>query len=156
MELEKDYQLQFLDVNAKREGNTLKTSVYRKPPHTGRLLDYDSYHSDCHKRSVIRTLWNTADKVCSTVESKKAERKHILQIFRRTIRNWTKTRRTNTPEQRPYMTLRVTIPYIKGASEVTARVLRDNGVQVAHKPLNTLRRNPTKVKNTKEHTRFTT
>ncbi|XP_076061229.1 uncharacterized protein LOC143037010 [Oratosquilla oratoria] len=118
IELEKDYQLPFLDVNVKREGDTLRTSVYR----------------------------NRADKVCSTVESKKAERKHLLQVFRnngypsRTIRKWTKTRRTNTPEQRPHTTPRVTIPYIKGASEVTARVLRDNGVQVAHKPLNTFSR----------------
>ncbi|XP_076068418.1 uncharacterized protein LOC143040861 [Oratosquilla oratoria] len=62
IELQKDYQLPFLDVNVKREGYTLRTSVYRKPTQTDRLLDYDSYLPDCYKRSVIRTLWNRADK----------------------------------------------------------------------------------------------
>ncbi|XP_076065025.1 uncharacterized protein LOC143039058 [Oratosquilla oratoria] len=81
IELEKDDQLPFLDVNVNRNGNTLKTSVYRKPTHTDRLLDHDSYHPDCHKRSVIRILWNRADKVCSTVESIKAERNHLLQVL---------------------------------------------------------------------------
>ncbi|XP_076057341.1 uncharacterized protein LOC143034882 [Oratosquilla oratoria] len=149
IELEID-QLPFLGVYVKCEGDTPRTSVYRKPKHTDRLLDYDSYYPDRHQRSVIRTLWNRVGKVCSTVESKNAEKKHILQVFRnngypsRIIRKWTKTRRTDTPEQRPHTTLRATIPYIKGASEVTARVLRDNGVQVEHKTLNTLQRNLTK------------
>ncbi|XP_076065264.1 uncharacterized protein LOC143039276 [Oratosquilla oratoria] len=99
-----------LNVSVKREGDTLSTSVYRKPTHTDRLLDLDSYHPDCHKKNVTRTLWNKTDKVCSSVESKKTERKHLLQVFRnngypsRTIRKWTKARRTDTPEQRPHMT----------------------------------------------------
>ncbi|XP_076043627.1 uncharacterized protein LOC143026742 [Oratosquilla oratoria] len=92
--------------------------------HINRLLDFDNYHPDRHKRSVIRTLWKRADKVCFSVESMKAERKHLLQVLQnngypsRTIRKWTKARRTDTPEQRPHMTPRVTIPYIKGTSKV--------------------------------------
>ncbi|XP_076039447.1 uncharacterized protein LOC143024519 [Oratosquilla oratoria] len=112
MEQKKAFQLPFLDSCVKREGDTLSTSVYRRPTHTDRL----------------------ADKVCSSVESKKAERKHLSQVFRNngypssTIRKWTQARPTDTQEQRPHITPRVTIPYIKGASEVTARVLRDKGI----------------------------
>ncbi|XP_076028476.1 uncharacterized protein LOC143017574 [Oratosquilla oratoria] len=126
MELEKDSKLPFLDVCVKRKGDTLSTSVYKKPTHTDRLLDFDSYHPDCQKMYVFRNNGYP----------------------NKTIRKWTKARLTDTPEQRPHITSRVTIPYIKGASEVTAIVLRDNGVQVAHKPLNTLHRNLTKVKYT--------
>ncbi|XP_076056278.1 uncharacterized protein LOC143034225 [Oratosquilla oratoria] len=132
IELEKDDQLPFLDVNVKHEGDTLRTNVYRKSTHTDRVLDCDSHRPDCHKMSVIKTLWNRADKVRSAVESKKAERNHLLQVFR--------------DNGYPNRTIR--------ASEVTARVLRDNGVQVTHKPLNTLHRNLTKVKDTEEHTQL--
>ncbi|XP_076028426.1 uncharacterized protein LOC143017522 [Oratosquilla oratoria] len=67
MELEVNVVLPLLDILVSR-GDNLETSLYRKPTHTGRLLDYDSYHPDYHKRSLIRTLWNRADKICSTTD----------------------------------------------------------------------------------------
>jgi hypothetical protein len=60
MEEEKDNCLPFLDVMVTRADNHLKTSVYRKQTHTDRLLDFQSSHPLCHKKSAIKTLWNRA------------------------------------------------------------------------------------------------
>ncbi|XP_076069419.1 uncharacterized protein LOC143041435 [Oratosquilla oratoria] len=121
MELEVNGVLPFLDILVSREGDHLETSIYRKPTYTDRLLGYDSYHKDCHKRSPIRTLWNRADKICSTTDAVRAEKRHLRDVFRangypnRTTREWTRTRRTET--QYPHTGHRVIIPYIKGVSE---------------------------------------
>ncbi|XP_076065038.1 uncharacterized protein LOC143039071 [Oratosquilla oratoria] len=92
------------------------------------------------------------DKICFTTEAVRAEKRHLRDVFRSncypswTVGKWTRTRRTGT--QSPHTGHRVTIPYINGASEVTARTLRDRNIQVVHKPRNTLHHNLTRVKDT--------
>ncbi|XP_076059531.1 thrombospondin type-1 domain-containing protein 7B-like [Oratosquilla oratoria] len=91
-------------------------------------------------------------KICSTADAVSAEKRYLRDVFRTngypgwTIWKWTRTRRTET--QSPHTGHRVTIPYIKDASEVTARVLRDKNIQVAHKPRNA-QHHLTRVKDTK-------
>ena len=151
MEREVDGQLPFLDVLVSRVGNSVSTKVYRKGTHTDRLLDFNSYHPLSHKRSVVRTLWTRAEKVCSTAAHLKEERGYLRKVFHdngyphRLIRRWTAPRKNNlsSPLQ---VVKRVTVPYVKGASEATERILRKNGVSVAHKPKNTLHGALTKVK----------
>ncbi|XP_076036098.1 uncharacterized protein LOC143022047 [Oratosquilla oratoria] len=95
MEKEVEGKLPFLDALVTHNGHSLSTSVSRKSMHTDRLLDYESNHPACHKRSVVKT---------------------------------------------------VTILYVKGASEITARLLRRHSVNAAHKSCNTLHGALTKVK----------
>ncbi|XP_076030820.1 uncharacterized protein LOC143019000 [Oratosquilla oratoria] len=127
MKLEFNRVLPFLGNLVSREGDHLKTSVYRNPTHRDRLLDHDSYHTDCHKRSLIRTFWNRANKICSTTDVVRAEKRHLRNVFRdngypnRTVWKWTRTRRSGT--QSPNRGHRVTIPYIKGASEEGSGIL---------------------------------
>ena len=108
------------------------------------------------KKSVIRKLWKREEEVCSTADAVKLEKRYLTRVFRdngypcRTIRKWTKSQHTHTHEDRPHTNRRITLPYIKGASEVAARVLKDNGVQVAHKPCNTLHGVLTRVKDKEE------
>ena len=63
-EKEVNSTLSFLDVTVTRKPDgSLITSVYRKPPHTGRHLPFDSHHPLSQKLSISRTLFNRADNV---------------------------------------------------------------------------------------------
>ena len=64
-----------------RAGNTLQTSVYRKPTSTDRLLDNSSYHPASHKSATIKTLVKRAHVVCSSSEDLKTELQHLNEIF---------------------------------------------------------------------------
>ena len=59
--------LPFLDTLNKPTPNSIESTVYRKPTHTYRYLDYNSYHSISAKLSVIHTLIHKAKQVCSIV-----------------------------------------------------------------------------------------
>ncbi|XP_076047348.1 uncharacterized protein LOC143028875 [Oratosquilla oratoria] len=152
MEKEKNGRLPFLDVMVTRVGSTLTTGVHRKATHTDRLLDYDSCHPVEHKRSMVKTLWSIPKKVCSTSESIRKEKSHLRKVFRdngyprSVVTKWTKAQENNRESERNRNTSRTTIPYVKGASEVTARLLRKHGVKAPHKPMNTLYGALTKAK----------
>ena len=47
------------------ETGTFKFRVFRKASNTGRLLDYESYSPDIHKRNVVKSLVQRALKICS-------------------------------------------------------------------------------------------
>ena len=61
----------------RRENSKLRTSVYRKPVHTDRLLDQCSYHPTCHKATSVRTLTRRAHLVCDSRNSLSRETKHL-------------------------------------------------------------------------------
>ena len=60
IEHEKDGQLAFLDtlVSVSRNNGSISTTVYRKPTHTDRYLDFSSHHDEKHKISAAKTLIN--------------------------------------------------------------------------------------------------
>ena len=49
-----------------RVDKQVHVSVYRKPNHMDRYLDYNSHHPIQHKRSVVNTLFDRATKIPST------------------------------------------------------------------------------------------
>ena len=66
VEHESNGHLSFLDVNLKRRSDgTIETSVYRKPTWNGQYTHYLSFAPIQHKRSLIRTLFSRAYKICS-------------------------------------------------------------------------------------------
>ena len=56
VEKEQDASIPFLDVKLSRINNRIITSVYRKPTHSNRYLDFYSHHCIHNKISVIKTL----------------------------------------------------------------------------------------------------
>ena len=66
LEMEEDHSLPCLDVLLHHQPDgSIQTSVYRKPTHTDRYLDFSSHHPLEHKRSVVKTLFSRADALTS-------------------------------------------------------------------------------------------
>ena len=59
-EIEENRKLPFLDCLVSRVNKKLRTTVYRKPTHTDRLLDQSSYNPTSHKATTIKTLTRRA------------------------------------------------------------------------------------------------
>jgi hypothetical protein len=152
-ETETNNSLPFLDCLITRSDGVLTTSVYRKPTNTDRLLDFSSYHPLSHKASTVKTLFDRADRLCNTRLAKKSEHRALNRQFsingyapsfvKRILNRKPLVRPTDPQIERPTI---VSIPYVKNTSEQVARILRPFNIQVAHKPLKTLRSLLMKVK----------
>ncbi len=131
----------------REESGRLATNVYRKPTATERILAPESNHPIGHKISFTRTLWDRVEAHCNSETAKHKERKHLYNVFqlngypRNVVRQYVKRRSANpttadtSQDDRPSLR---SIPYIKGVSEGTARILSRYGIQVGHKPCGTL------------------
>jgi len=64
------------------EHNQLATKVYRKPTHTGKYLHFRSDYPLAHKRAVLYTLLQRADKFCDQ-ESERQEEIYLGRSTRR-------------------------------------------------------------------------
>ena len=73
--------LPFLDTLTKLTPNSIESTIYRKPTHTDRYLDYKSSHIISAKLSVIHTLIHRAKQVCSTPESLAKEMDHLHKVL---------------------------------------------------------------------------
>ena len=130
-EIEENGKLPFLDCLVSRDTNELRTTVYRKPTHTGRLLDESFYNPTSHKATTIKPLTRRAQLVCDTPDSLRVDNRYLERVFhknnyntdfiRRDICRPTEADDTNR-NSAPVTT--VTIPYIKGTSETISRILQ--------------------------------
>jgi len=68
-EVEENGKIPFLDCLVTRDNDKLRTTIYRKPTHTERLLDQSSYNPTSHKATTIRTLTRRAQLVCDSPDS---------------------------------------------------------------------------------------
>ena len=68
-EIEEDGKFPFLDCLVSHDNNELRTTVYRKPTDTDRLLDESSYIPTSHKATTIKTLTRRAQLACDTTDS---------------------------------------------------------------------------------------
>ena len=74
-------RLPLLDTLTKPTPNSIESTVYRKPTHTDRYLDYKSNHPISAKLSVIHTLVHRAKQVCSTPEFLVREMDHLHKVL---------------------------------------------------------------------------
>ena len=149
-ETEKDGSLPFLDVLLSHESDgSIRSTVYRKPTHTDRYLNFSSHHPLAHKKSAITSLFSRATSLTSTPLDLPKEHKHITRALRNNgyptrfiERSATHTQASTTSdeptieEQKPRAT--VTIPYIQDLSEPIKRILERLKVKVRLRPNKTL------------------
>ena len=156
-EIEENGKIPFLDCLVTRDNNKLRTTIYRKPTHTDRLLDQSSYNPTSHKATTIRTLTRRAQLVCDSPDSLTDENKYLDNVFNKNNYNRDFVRHNTYRNSEPNATntnatpvTTATIPYIKGTSETIARILQPYNIRVAHKPITTLRQLLTNVKDKDE------
>ena len=138
-EVEQGNRLSFLDTTTTRVRGRIQVSVYRKPTHTDKYLDYNSHHPSQHKRSVVNTLLHRAQKIPSTNVERSRERKHVIKVlgdnnyplsFIRSCKAYhTSSRRdpiTNASSSASASSVSpfVVLPYVRGVSDKLSRVLR--------------------------------
>ena len=146
VEIEKDRSLPFLDVQITRNANnTLRTTIYQKPTHTNRYLQFDSHHPRHHKIAVAKSLFNRVDTHISNVTDKHIQRGEIKEVltlngFPTKFSRYKKACKHTSPDSQHSFSAFTTLPYIQGVSDKIQRVLNSVGVKVALKPLLTIGR----------------
>ena len=117
-------------------------SVYRKPTHTDRYLDFNSHHPMCHKRSVVSTLLRRAQNIPSTQKGKREEKRRVKALLRdnnypTSFINSCKRSLSKPPTDQPSNGF-VVLPYVQSISERIGRILRKQQIKVAFKPFRTV------------------
>ena len=145
----------FLDsLNKIRDDGSIDITVYRKKTHSDRYLSFESHHDPQHKASVVHTLYKRAESHPNTDQEKEKEQQLVFEALR--MNNYpkpfiTKYRRVgdnrrndqDTPQEvKGYAVL----PYVKGVTERVRRVLSQQNIKVATKPVNTIRQIVSKPK----------
>ena len=83
VEIEKEGTLPFLDTLLRRKGDgTLDFTVYRKPPHTDRYLDFQSQTPPHVKRGLVRCLFDRARNVTSSQDNLQKEERHLANFLK--------------------------------------------------------------------------
>jgi len=75
-EIEENGKIPFLYCLVTRDNNEVRTTIYRKPTPTDRLLDQSSYNPTSHKATTIRTLTRRAQLVCDSPDNFTVEIKY--------------------------------------------------------------------------------
>ena len=71
----------FLDTFPKPQGEGIAVSIYRKPTHRDRYLDFNSSHPISAKRAVVRALMDRAENVCSDPDILAKEMEHLNRVL---------------------------------------------------------------------------
>jgi hypothetical protein len=141
VEKEENSSIPFLDLFITRnDDGHLQFSVHRKPTHTGKYLNYNSYNPSNHKASVASTLFTRAKQICEG-EKKREEEKIIIDELKmndypmKLIKQcYKRANRTSNQQPAAKNNTFISAPYIKGASERIGRILKRHDIQLAHKP----------------------
>ena len=135
-EMKEDGSMPFLDILiTQAEDGSLKTSVFRKQPHTDLYLQWDNHHNIPSKYSVVGTLYHRANTICSDPTLLHEEEEHLFKALRKCKYpiwainraklksqnpNRTKQRRINNqkgPSNTNNQNLYMVVPYHQGLSE---------------------------------------
>ena len=141
-EIENDGVLAFLDVKLTREStDCLDYTVYRKPTHTDRCLNFRSDRPLQHKKAVIKTLLCRAKLLTSNEANYQEEMDRIQLALKNngyppalTARSQISTNTHKMVENRSS----VVLPYYRGLSEKLQSCLRDHKFKSFFKPMRTI------------------
>ena len=141
MEVEEDNHIPFLDVLiTKRNDGTLGHQVYRKKTHTDRYLHVDSHHLPSQKIGVINTLVTRAIRI-SDEDHLEQELDHLSNVFQMNGYNKNqitkvihKARKKSRKQNKNIDGTKIVLPYIKGTTDVIAKILRRKDMRVTFSP----------------------
>ena len=142
----------FNHFNMRLDSGLLDFSVFRKPTHTDKYLNFNSYHPLEHKNSVIRSLINRANVICDPqhVNEELSYVNNILKLngYNNNIIDKISNQIEHPPinDNEPNDFKYISAPYIRGTSERTARILKKHKIKLAHKPTRSLKSELTHVK----------
>ena len=138
-EIENDGVMAFLDVKLTRESTGyLDYTVYSKPTHIDRYLNFRSDHPLQHKKAVIKTLL-CREKLLTSNETNYQEGMDRIQLANGyppalTARSQNSTNTKKMVENRCL----VVLPYYRGLSEKLQRCLRNHNIKSFFKPMRTI------------------
>ena len=155
MEKEENSIINYLDLKLTRNNNgTLSFSIYRKPTHTEKYLDFQSNHPLEHKNSVVQSLMYRAFNLCDS-DFREQEVNHVSDILenngypRGIIKKFEEKTRRKFNRNGSYREINegteaaeksyASIPYIPGISERLKRIFGKYNLEVAHQPTRKLR-----------------
>ena len=75
--------LPYIGVNVHHTGDSIQTSVYRKPTNTGQLLHFNSYTDNRYKSALISTMVTRALRISSSWSHYHEECQRLNNIFHR-------------------------------------------------------------------------
>ena len=122
-----------------------RATVYRKPTHTDRYLDFSSHHPLAHKIAVVKTLRGRAEAISSSVVHKDDEVRHVRRALgvngypRGVVERYSDTTRAARRDSQTTRGPPITLPYVRGVSEAVRRILTPLGVKVTFRPNTTLK-----------------
>ena len=99
-------------------------AVHRKATHTDKYLSFDSHNPKQHKATVVKTLFDRADKIPNTIQEKIAEKQNVRKAL--SVNGYTsafinsvaiKPESSNKPTSVAEPKCNAYIPYVKGISE---------------------------------------
>ena len=140
----------FLDTFPRPSGNKIITSVYRKPTHMDRYLDFNSNHPKSAKHAVVRALTDRAKNVCSSPELLAEEMDHLGKVLKyNNYPKWMIDQHGRNSSERRLIDLEtgnevkksvfISAPYFPGLSESFKQLFKYTPVQVCFKGQNTIK-----------------
>ena len=157
MEEEDQQMIPFLDIQCIRLENQLKTTVYRKPTSTFRLIDSQSAHPFSNKVGTLKCLITRAFRLCDP-EYLEAELKTLTDIFQKNgysesiinksicqvkLNLQTKEIETETVEvteeekRKPHL---LVLPFDQKLEDLLRPIRRRHNLKIVFKPFDKLRR----------------
>ena len=140
----------FLDTLPKPNGEEISVSVYRKPIHTDRYLDFNSSHPFSAKRAVVRALMDRAESVCSDPVILAKDMEHLGKVLHYNnypqwlIDKWRKSDKSGPlihPDRGHEIKKQfyISVPYFPDLSESYKQIFKYTAIQVCFKGVNTLK-----------------
>ena len=137
----------FLDTFSNSNGEQIEVSVYRKPTHTVRYLDFNSSHPISVKRAVVRALIDRVSNVCSSPDILPKEMEHLSKVLHYNnypqwlIDRWDKSDqnahlfhpKTGLETKKQFF---ISVPYYRGLSEAFKKVFKYTHIQFCFKGVN--------------------
>ena len=140
----------FLDTLPQPRGEEISVSIYRKPTHMDRYLDFNPSHPILAKRAVVRALMDQGENVCSDPDILAKEVEHLGKVLcYNNYPQWLIDKQGNSEKSGPLIhpntdnkikkQFFVSVPYFPGLSESFKKVFKYTTIQVCSKGVNTLK-----------------